>query len=157
MILISRMVLQIHPKYKKWFKNSTNIPLLLSYLLYNFGILRKIDRSLAVYRFHVLNLFTTTLTKLSCKRLLMTSFLSSPFSEVFFLPYIFLSLIPLPFSLTLFPFLFPLPFPLTFVPYRCPLPLSLAFFPHLFPLLCPLPLFPAFLPYLLPLPFSHTS
>ena len=38
MILILRIVLEIHPKKNKWFKKSTNIPLLLGYLSYNFGI-----------------------------------------------------------------------------------------------------------------------
>ena len=41
MILISRIVLQIHPKFKNDFKNSSHIPLLLSYLSYNFGKIRK--------------------------------------------------------------------------------------------------------------------
>ena len=45
------------PKVKKWFKNYTNIPLLLSYLLYNFGILCKIVRSLYVYPFWLLWIF----------------------------------------------------------------------------------------------------
>ena len=41
---------------KKWFKYSTNIPLLLSYLLYNFGILHKIARLLYVYHNFMISL-----------------------------------------------------------------------------------------------------